>query len=110
VRSLARPGGNTTGVSIIFATELDGKRQDILIEAVPGLRRLVALADVNDTKPQHLQALQDATGLAICVSDAVSVAHQPALGNGYPVRVDHRYRVAGGQRDDLLSSAEQEGI
>ena len=34
VRSLARPGGNTTGVSIL-ATELDGKRQDILIEAVP---------------------------------------------------------------------------
>jgi hypothetical protein len=27
VRSLAQPGGNTTGVSI-FATELDGKRQD----------------------------------------------------------------------------------
>jgi len=39
VRSLAQPGGNTTGVSIL-GTELDGKRQDILIEAVPGLRRL----------------------------------------------------------------------
>jgi putative tryptophan/tyrosine transport system substrate-binding protein len=36
VKSLARPGGNTTGISI-FATELDGKRQEILIEAVPGL-------------------------------------------------------------------------
>jgi putative tryptophan/tyrosine transport system substrate-binding protein len=58
VRSLAEPGGNTTGVSI-FGTELDGKRQDILIEAVPGLRRLVALADVNESPPQHLQALQD---------------------------------------------------
>ena len=34
VNSLARPGGNTTGVSIL-ATELDGKRQEILIEAVP---------------------------------------------------------------------------
>jgi ABC-type uncharacterized transport system substrate-binding protein len=34
VRSLANPGGNTTGVSIL-ATELDGKRQDILMEAVP---------------------------------------------------------------------------
>jgi putative ABC transport system substrate-binding protein len=59
VRSLARPGGNTTGVSI-FATELDGKRQDILIEAVPGLRRLAALADVNASTPQHLQVLEDA--------------------------------------------------
>ena len=34
VRSLAEPGGNTTGVSIL-ASELDGKRQDSLIEAVP---------------------------------------------------------------------------
>ena len=59
VRSLAQPGGNTTGVSIL-ATELDGKRQDILIEAVPGIRRMAALADTNTTTPQHLQALRDA--------------------------------------------------
>ena len=54
VSSLARPNGNTTGVSIL-ATELDGKRQEILIEAVPGLRRMAALADPNngngDEKP-----------------------------------------------------------
>ena len=43
VNSMARPNGNTTGVSIL-ATELDGKRQEILIEAVPGLRRMAALA------------------------------------------------------------------
>jgi putative ABC transport system substrate-binding protein len=59
VHSLTRPGGNTTGVSIL-ATELDGKRQDILIEAVPGLRRMAALAEANETSPQHLQALQEA--------------------------------------------------
>ena len=35
VDSLVRPSGNTTGVSIL-ATELDGKRQEILIEAVRG--------------------------------------------------------------------------
>ena len=35
VNSLARPGGNTTGMSIL-ATELDGKRQGILIEASAG--------------------------------------------------------------------------
>jgi putative ABC transport system substrate-binding protein len=34
-------GGNTTGLSVL-ATELDGKRQEILIEAVPGLRRMAA--------------------------------------------------------------------
>src|SRR6266851_1665304 len=58
VRSLAKPGGNTTGVSI-FATELDGKRQDILIEAVPGLRRMAALADSNVSTPTRLRALED---------------------------------------------------
>ena len=48
VNSLARPDGNTTGVSIL-AAELDGKRQDILIEAVPGLRLMAVLADVHYT-------------------------------------------------------------
>jgi hypothetical protein len=41
VESFARPNGNTTGISIL-ATELDGKRQDILIEAVPGIHRMAA--------------------------------------------------------------------
>jgi putative tryptophan/tyrosine transport system substrate-binding protein len=58
VNSLARPDGNTTGVSIL-ASDLDGKRQEILIEAVPGVRRMAALADVNFTPPQLLQRLQD---------------------------------------------------
>jgi putative ABC transport system substrate-binding protein len=59
VDSLARPNGNTTGVSIL-ATELDGKRQEILIEAVPGLRRMAALADSNATADAKLYALQEA--------------------------------------------------
>jgi putative tryptophan/tyrosine transport system substrate-binding protein len=59
VDSLARPNGNTTGVSIL-ATELDGKRQEILIEAVPGLRRMAALADTNATPDAKLNALQEA--------------------------------------------------
>jgi len=59
VRSLVNPGGNTTGVSIL-ATELDGKRQELLIEMVPGLRRMGALVDPNTTAPRMLQALQDA--------------------------------------------------
>jgi putative tryptophan/tyrosine transport system substrate-binding protein len=59
VRSLASPGGNTTGVSIL-ASQLDGKRQELLMEMVPGLRRMAALADSNTTGPGQLQALQDA--------------------------------------------------
>jgi putative ABC transport system substrate-binding protein len=59
VKSLARPGGNVTGISLL-SSELDGKRQDILIEAVPGARRMAILADANATTPQHLKTLQDA--------------------------------------------------
>ena len=58
VKSLARPGGNTTGVSLL-SPELDGKRQDVLIEAVPGINRLALLADANTTPPRHLQELQE---------------------------------------------------
>jgi putative tryptophan/tyrosine transport system substrate-binding protein len=58
VKSLARPDGNTTGVSVL-GVDLDGKRQDILIEAVPRLRQLAALADVNSAATK-LDALQEA--------------------------------------------------
>jgi putative tryptophan/tyrosine transport system substrate-binding protein len=57
--SLARPNGNTTGISIL-ATELDGKRQDILIEAVPGIRRMAALADSSTLTEAKARALQEA--------------------------------------------------
>jgi len=59
VKSLARPGGNTTGISLL-SPELDGKRQDILMEAVPGARRMAALMDSNVTSAGHIEALQDA--------------------------------------------------
>jgi len=59
VNSLARPNGNTTGVNIL-AIEADGKRQEILIEAVPGLRRMAVLADGYYTTVAKLDALQEA--------------------------------------------------
>ena len=59
VKSLARPEGNTTGVSLL-SHELDGKRLEILIEAVSGLRQVAALANSNTTASSQLQVLQDA--------------------------------------------------
>ncbi len=59
VASLARPGGNITGISLL-SPELDGKRQEILIEAVPGMRKIAVLADSNVTTPAHLAQLQQA--------------------------------------------------
>jgi putative tryptophan/tyrosine transport system substrate-binding protein len=57
--SFARPGGNITGISLL-SPELDGKRQEILIEAIPGVRKIAVLADSNVAKPAHLQQLQQA--------------------------------------------------
>jgi putative ABC transport system substrate-binding protein len=45
VASLARPGGNVTGISV-QSTELAGKRLEILREALPSLRRLAIIGDV----------------------------------------------------------------
>src|SRR5438034_4505121 len=42
VTSLARPGGNVTGLSA-FVPELVGKRLELLMQAVPGVRRVAFL-------------------------------------------------------------------
>jgi putative ABC transport system substrate-binding protein len=62
VRSLSHPGGNTTGVSIL-AAELDGKRQEILIDFLPAARRMAVLADTQTTDARRLSALEDDTRL-----------------------------------------------
>jgi putative ABC transport system substrate-binding protein len=55
--SLAKPGGNITGISLM-SPDLDGKRQDILIEAVPTAGRIAVLADTNVATLEHLRALE----------------------------------------------------
>jgi putative tryptophan/tyrosine transport system substrate-binding protein len=46
VESLARPGGNATGLSI-QSSDLAGKRLELLREVTPGLRRLAILTNVD---------------------------------------------------------------
>ena len=48
VATLARPGGNVTGLSL-QTPDLAGKRLELLREVVPGLRRLAVLANVANT-------------------------------------------------------------
>jgi putative tryptophan/tyrosine transport system substrate-binding protein len=59
VASLAKPDGNITGMSIL-SPELDGKRMEILIEAVPGVRKIALFADSKVTLSRHTEALRDA--------------------------------------------------
>ena len=47
VANLARPGGNVTGLSVL-ATDLAGKRIELLREVIPGLRRLAILGNVGN--------------------------------------------------------------
>lgn len=67
--SLAKPGGNVTGVSLL-SPELDGKRLEILIEAVPGVRRIAALAHSIVLKQhlEQLQALARSRGIELSIS------------------------------------------
>ncbi len=57
--SLAKPGGNITGLSLLSA-DSNGKRQEILMEALPSIKRMAILADMNSISPQQVKMLQDA--------------------------------------------------
>jgi putative ABC transport system substrate-binding protein len=56
--SLAQPGGNITGISLM-SSDLDGKRQDILLEAVPSAGRIAALADSHVASLEYLKVMEE---------------------------------------------------
>ena len=56
VASLARPGGNITGLSTV-APELSGKRLELLREVVPKLSRVAIIG--TSTQPGHAQAIKE---------------------------------------------------
>jgi putative ABC transport system substrate-binding protein len=56
IASLARPGGNVTGLSAID-TELNGKRLELLKETAPRLSRVAVLG--SSTTPSNAQALRE---------------------------------------------------
>ena len=57
VASLARPGGNLTGLSFTVGTETFGKSLELLKETVPNLRLVAVL--VNPTNPAQALVRQD---------------------------------------------------
>jgi putative tryptophan/tyrosine transport system substrate-binding protein len=69
VASLARPGGNATGLSI-QNIDLAGKRVELLREVVPGLRRLAIMANVGvpDTAAEMREVQAIARTLALDVA------------------------------------------
>jgi len=81
VASLARPGGNVTGLSLL-ATDLTGKRIELLREVVPGLRRLALLGNIGN--PQvvveigEVQAAARTLGLDVVTSSEIRKAEDVA--------------------------------
>lgn len=59
VKSLARPGGNITGIAF-QDTDLSTKRLDLFRQAVPGLSKLAILWNGEGTDPKGVQAIEDA--------------------------------------------------
>jgi putative tryptophan/tyrosine transport system substrate-binding protein len=70
--SLARPGGNVTGVTL-FATELNVKRLQLIHEAIPGARRITilfgSLASNREAAESALRKAAESIGLELLVLD-----------------------------------------
>ena len=92
VESLAKPGGNVTGMSIM-APDITVKRLELLKEAVPGISRVLVLSYLADPiAPLQVAALDKAApslGVTIFVRDIRSETDlRPAFDAGARERVD----------------------
>jgi putative ABC transport system substrate-binding protein len=98
VPSLARPGGNLTGISIL-ATELDGKRQEILMELAPASRKMAALVDPSVTAPPQLETLRSAAAMR-----GVELSIYPVRGPEEIAAAIDRAQTAGATALNVLAS------
>ncbi len=48
IQSLARPGGNVTGLTVIVGPEIEAKRLELLRDALPGVSRVAYLGSKDD--------------------------------------------------------------
>lgn len=75
VASVARPGGNVTGLSVASEAEIAGQRLRLLAQAVPGVGRVAILTNPDSPSSEHvLGHLRGAAGQAIevCAFEAQS--------------------------------------
>ena len=95
VASLARPGGNVTGLANL-STELQAKRLELLAQVVPGLRRVAFLWDPLSpaSSVQELQAAAQTLGVRLQVLEIRDVADYEAA-----------FAAAGAEQADALMVA-----
>ena len=91
VPSLARPGGNITGLASM-SPEIDGKRLELLKELAPGVARIAVLW--NPTNPGNAARLHNiqhaATILRLTLEPVVGAADSQALEQGFQAIVAAR--------------------
>jgi len=79
VVSLARPGGNITGLSLMVP-ELDGKRLDLLKEALPHVSRVAVLWNAsNPTSPDQLRQIEAAARVLGLQLHSLAIRHPDEL-------------------------------
>ena len=90
VASLARPGGNITGMAG-QTPELAAKQVELLKEALPGLRRIAALCNAADPFSQPFLAQIESAGKAQGVEIVpVEVTAAPSLDAAFPAMVSKK--------------------
>jgi putative tryptophan/tyrosine transport system substrate-binding protein len=98
VASLARPGGNVTGLSL-QTTDLVGKRLELLREVLPSLRRIAVLADVSspigELEMREVQAAAGTLGLEVVTSEVRRAEDITPAFDALKGRTDALYVVAG---------------
>ena len=94
VASLARPGGNITGLST-FAPELSGKRLELLKELIPKLSGVAVFG--SSTLPDNTQRLRDVDLAAKAF--AIKLQHLDVLG---PKDIETTFRAAVKGRADAM--------
>jgi putative tryptophan/tyrosine transport system substrate-binding protein len=99
VESLARPGGNATGLSLM-SVDLSGKRLELLKEAVPNLSRVALLLDLfSPVKERQIKANQtaaEALGISLWPAEISAPDEiEPVFSEIAPDRADAVMRVSG---------------
>ena len=112
VASLARPGGNVTGLSV-QATELAGKRLEFARELVPQLHRLAIMFNVGNAQPVlemgETQAAARMLGLEVVPLVIQRAEDIPSAFEGLKTRADALYvavdQLMVANRTSILTSA-----
>ncbi len=95
VASLARPGGNVTGLSFSVGTDIVGKWLELLKEIVPKVRRVAVLS--NPANPSHALVIESVTVAARAMGVQLQL-----LKAGGPNEFDNAFAAMSRERAEAL--------